>query len=292
MTTETTEVKHISDTAIWVAALRAAETKRPDALFEDPLAEKLSGERGRLIAARMPAAQYTAWSIVNRTCALDGLILDAIANRGADMVLNLAAGLDTRPYRLALPAQLLWIEADLPDILAYKEKCLAGETPRCRLERAACDLLDPDARREFFFRMGARAKNILVITEGLLPYLEEEQVRGIGADMKAQPNFNFWIHDFIMRNADTLRVQKTMNAKLPEGSKMKFTVADREAFFGGCGWKPAQVIYAYEFGRKMNRPIPIPKSQQLVFQVLSLLLSRAERLRRTQSFGYQLLERS
>jgi len=38
------------------------------------------------------------------------------------MVVNLAAGLDARPYRMSLPASLQWIEVDLPEILAYKEK--------------------------------------------------------------------------------------------------------------------------------------------------------------------------
>jgi len=37
-------------------------------------------------------------------------------------VLNLAAGLDTRPYRLNLPPDFAWVEADLPELLAEKER--------------------------------------------------------------------------------------------------------------------------------------------------------------------------
>jgi O-methyltransferase involved in polyketide biosynthesis len=55
---------------------------------------------------------------------IDRIIGDAVAN-GADMVVNLAAGLDARPYRLTLPSQLQWIEVDLPDLLAYKTEQLA-----------------------------------------------------------------------------------------------------------------------------------------------------------------------
>jgi len=55
------------------------------------------------------------------------------------MVVNLAAGLDTRPYRMALPSGLQWIEIDLPELLAYKAETLAGETLACRLERVALD---------------------------------------------------------------------------------------------------------------------------------------------------------
>src|SRR6185369_17641435 len=44
-------VSNVSDTARWVATYRAQETARPDALFKDPFAERLAGERGRAIAA-------------------------------------------------------------------------------------------------------------------------------------------------------------------------------------------------------------------------------------------------
>ena len=54
---------------------------------------------------------------------------------GVDLVVNLAAGLDTRPYRMALPPSLRWVEVDLPDILDYKEEILAGAAPACALER-------------------------------------------------------------------------------------------------------------------------------------------------------------
>jgi O-methyltransferase involved in polyketide biosynthesis len=49
---------------------------------------------------------------------------------GADMVVNLAAGLDTRPYRMDLSSSRLWVEVDLPDLLDYKEEVLKGESPR------------------------------------------------------------------------------------------------------------------------------------------------------------------
>ena len=47
-----------------------------------------------------------------------------------NMVVNLAAGLDTRPYRMDLPSSLLWVEVDLPDLLDYKEGVLKSESPR------------------------------------------------------------------------------------------------------------------------------------------------------------------
>ena len=51
------------------------------------------------------------------------------------MVINLAAGLDSRPYRMQLPASLRWVEVDLPDMLNYKQVVLANESPLCVVER-------------------------------------------------------------------------------------------------------------------------------------------------------------
>ena len=85
-------VSHVSDTALWVAVHRATESKRKDALFRDPYAERLAGERGRQIAGQLEPGNDAAWSIITRTAVLDELIMTAIGD-GADTVLNLAAGL-------------------------------------------------------------------------------------------------------------------------------------------------------------------------------------------------------
>src|SRR4030095_9767386 len=102
---------------------------------------------------------------------------------GADMVVNLAAGLDTRPYRMALPSNLPWIEVDLPDLLAYKIAALANEPPRCRLERVALDLANVAARRDLFNRLNQEAGRVLVITEGLGVYLPDQAAVSLGEDV-------------------------------------------------------------------------------------------------------------
>jgi len=147
-------LRNISDTAHWVAVYRALESERPDALFRDPFARRLAGERGARISEGQAFANRNAWSFVARTVLIDRFISDAVAN-GVDMVVNLAAGLDARPYRLTLPSQLQWIEVDLPDLLAYKTEQLGRETPRCILERVALDLSNVAARRELFEQLSA-----------------------------------------------------------------------------------------------------------------------------------------
>ena len=117
-------IQNVSDTAFMVAGFRAAENERPNPLFRDPLAARLAGDHGKNILATMPRAFMGAWSVVIRTVIIDNLISEAIAE-GVDTILNLGAGLDTRPYRMALPKTLRWVEVDYPHVIALKEERLA-----------------------------------------------------------------------------------------------------------------------------------------------------------------------
>src|SRR5207302_6602221 len=134
-------LRNISDTALWVAIYRARETERPDALFRDLFARKLAGARGEQIAQEMQLGQRYEWPYVTRTLRFDQIIGEQV-KQGADLVINLAAGLDTRPYRMDLPESLKWVEVDLPAMIDYKEEILAGEKPRCALECVRLDLAD------------------------------------------------------------------------------------------------------------------------------------------------------
>src|SRR4030095_8976245 len=113
-------IRNISDTARWVAVYRARETERTDAVSRDSFAGRRSGERGEKSAASMSFAEKNSWPFVARTWLVDHVILSQV-KLGTDMVVNLAAGLDARPYRMNLPGSLQWIEVELPEILAYKE---------------------------------------------------------------------------------------------------------------------------------------------------------------------------
>jgi len=157
---------NVSDTARWMAAYRALESERPDALFKDRFAARLAGERGREMAGGMlGSVRGSSWPLVVRTRLIDELVLKCLAE-GADRVLNLAAGLDTRPYRLALPPTLTWVEADLPALLAEKERALAQEKPACILRRESVDLTDAAARHAFLERTLQGARRAAVVTKG------------------------------------------------------------------------------------------------------------------------------
>lgn len=229
-------IRNISDTALWVAVFRARETERPDALFRDPLAGKLAGERGKQIAASVPYMEKHSWSIVARTWSIDRFVAEQV-RKGVDMVVNLAAGLDTRPYRMELPASLQWVEVDLPEILSYKEETLNDEKPVCALERVRLDLTDEKARQELFLRLSQRARRILVMTEGLLVYLTAEKVLALARDLAAPFTFQHWITDLASPGLLKMLAKK-MSAPLDQaGVPFRFAPEEGPEFFARCGWK-------------------------------------------------------
>src|SRR5262245_26233872 len=162
-------IRDVSDTARWIAVYRARESERRDAVFRDPYARALAGERGERIAAAVSSNQNFDWAAVARTHAVDRDIAKEVA-QGVDVVVNLAAGLDARPYRMELPASLRWVEVDLPEILDYKADVLAEATPACQVERVPLDLSNHDARRGLFADLARRSRRALVVSEGLLVY--------------------------------------------------------------------------------------------------------------------------
>lgn len=235
--TEPRLIQDISDTARWAAWCRAVESDRPDALFHDPLAKVLAGERGPAIEAAMAKGRgSTVWSLVVRTVAFDAMILDRIAQGGIDTVVNLAAGLDTRPYRLALPRDLRWIEVDLPALVSFKEACLEGEQAACRIERVPLDLSDADARRALLAATGDRSKGAVVLTEGLLLYLDAEVVSGLAEDLARVPAFQTWMADLLHPAMLPFVVASWNTREAGSESIPRFAPEGGAEFFRPYGW--------------------------------------------------------
>ena len=252
-TAQPQEARNISDTARWAAYFRAQETKRSDAIFRDPFAERLCGQHGVDIANTLPDGNKHAWAWVTRTYLFDYFLTQEL-QQGVDLVLNLAAGLDARPYRMKLPASLQWIEVDLPGILAYKEEILAAEKPTCAVERVRLDLADVGARRALFASLNQRARKILINTEGLLIYLSTEEVIALARDLAAGVNFQRWIMD--LSSPGLLKMmQKTTGKRLSEiGAPFKFAPAEGPAFFSSHGWDPMEVKGMLKTATKFRRP--------------------------------------
>jgi methyltransferase (TIGR00027 family) len=120
-------------------------------------------------------------------------LLRQIVDAGADTVLNLGAGLDTHPWRFQLPADLLWIEVDFPDMLDYKSAALGDAPPRCRVERMSADLNDARERAAVLER--GRGGKTLLITEGLLMYLPATTVHALARETAVSGRFAWWMFD-------------------------------------------------------------------------------------------------
>jgi methyltransferase (TIGR00027 family) len=285
-----TLIENVSDTAFWVAHYRAVESERPDALFHDPLAERLAGERGKKIAEHLPMPFMTGWILAIRTTIIDEFIQRAIAE-GADTILNLGAGLDTRPYRMDLPAQLHWIEADYPAMIEFKEERLGGEKPRCNLERIKIDLSADAERREMLARIDAGSQKLLVLAEGVLPYLPAEQVGALADDLHMLDRIVYWIVEYQSPEVIKYRDRGGMQEKL-RNAPFKFRPDDWFGFFAQHSWRQKETRYLSDQGDKLHRPIPFPPLAKVMIAVRTLFASKENREQFRRFSAYILLEPS
>jgi len=281
-------IRHISDTARWVAFYRAMESERPDAVFVDPWARRLAGAKGEEIVRTLKHGQGSAWAMIVRTAVFDEIILRVIERDRVDMVVNLAAGLDTRPFRLALPPALRWVDVDLPDILAYKSETLAGVPPRCAYEAVATDLTDTDARRALLTRLGGASRQALVVTEGLLIYLQPAQVGALADDLYAQPAFHWWLIDIASPWLQKYMRRAWGKALDAANSRMHFFPAEGTAFFRPHGWREAEYRSSLEEAHRLRREMKLAWLWRFVGRIASAERREAQR----KISGAALLERT
>ncbi len=258
------EIRSVADTALWMAGLRAEETRRRDTIIHDEWASVLAGERGREIARSMPLAPLVAWGLVVRTSAIDRLLREILPS-GIDMVINLGAGMDTRPYRLGLQPTIRWIEIDLPDIVDAKNSLLSGAHPACPVERVALDLLDRESRRTILARYASHSKKSLVIADGVIPYLSNDDVASLANDISSIPAFGHWILDF--DDAGRRPPPRSWTDRL-KSAPFLFQTDDWFEFFGRLGWQPEKTITSAEESARINRPYPLAFPRGLLMRLL------------------------
>lgn len=250
-------IENVSDTARWVAVYRAMESERPDALFRDPFAQRLAGEKGAEIVRTMKNGRATAWAMIVRTQVFDEIVMAEIATDNIELVLNLAAGLDARPWRLSLPASLRWVDVDLPDILRYKLQTIGDAKPNCRYEAIETDLTDAAARRALFSRISAQASRVLVVTEGLLIYLSEVDVGALASDLHAYPSFTRWVID--LASPRLLKMMRRSWGKTVDSgnASFKFAPASGTNFFREFGWEERAFHSTMEEAQRLDREMKL-----------------------------------
>jgi methyltransferase (TIGR00027 family) len=246
-------IENVSDTARWVAVYRAMETARPDAIFRDPYAERLAGEKGREIVDGMKRGRAMAWAMIVRTAVMDELIMERVKQHGVDTVLNLAAGLDTRAWRLQLPSSLRWIDVDLPAMTEYKASMMRDVVPVCRYEAIAADMTDAAVRDALFSQIGNAASRMLVITEGLLIYLSPEEVQSLARAVHGMRSARWWISDIASPRLLEWMAKSWGNSAQAANAPFKFGPADSAAFFRALGWKEIRFLSQVEEARRLKR---------------------------------------
>ncbi len=281
------QIENISDTARWVAVYRAMETARPDAIFRDHYAARLAGETGQAIVDAMKRGRAVAWAMIVRTAAFDDMILERVRNGGADTVLNLAAGLDARAWRLPLPATLRWIDVDLPGILDYKLEMIGDDTPACRYEAVRLDLTDGPKRRALFSQVSRESSRTLVVSEGLLVYLTPEQVGELARDLHASSSFAWWLLDLASPQLLAI-MQKYWGKGLATGNaRFQFAPQESTKFFEPLGWIEREFRSAGDEARRLDRQMPF----MWLFQFLARLRSRMSAAELRRFSGFAMLER-
>jgi methyltransferase (TIGR00027 family) len=248
------ELKDVSDTALWVATFRAQESARKDALFEDPLAALLAGEEGPRIVRSLGSIARISGGVVVRTVAFDDFIRSSLKDGGIDTVVNIGAGLDTRPYRMDLPSSLRWLELDLPRMIDFKEARLAGQQPRCHLTRVRVDLADAPARRRVLDDAARQSQRALVLTEGVLAYLASQDVVDLAMELYERPSFELWAADLVAHTLlDTTRRRKVGKRLAQAGAPFLFAPEEGVHFFEPLGWVAVEqrnpILEAYRLRR-------------------------------------------
>lgn len=259
----------VADTALWTASLRAIEGGRRDAAFIDPFADLLAGAAGRKIARAMSPSAVVGWGVVVRTSAIDRLLEEAV-QAGVDLILDLGAGMDTRPYRLQLPSSLRWVEVDLPAVVAVKNERLRHHRPACRVERIAMNLLAREDRRRLFADLAGQCRKALVIAEGMIPYFSNADAAGLALDIHGHPAFGEWILDY--DNAGMRQTPAGWKRKL-KAAPFRFSVVDWFRFFGEFGWKTRKAITSAEESTRLNRPFPWVFPQGFLLRALPAAVS-------------------
>jgi len=254
----------IAPTARWMAAARARESERTDRLFDDPLAETLAGPEGFEWLERMNLT--AGWAgpelyPVIRTRFFDEFLLDACTNGGCRQVVIVAAGLDTRAFRLDWPADTRLYELDLPEVLEPKQAVVneLGVQPRCE-QRLICTDLGRDPWHKALRAAGYRSGEPSVwLIEGLLFYLPGPAVGRLLDRVGAQMTSGSLLGLDLM-NCDLFLSPLTWRQRFAltsQGAPGLFGTNDPGALLKRHGWD-ANVIQPGEDGASFGRwPKPL-----------------------------------
>jgi methyltransferase (TIGR00027 family) len=225
-------------TARWTAAVRAKESARQDRLFYDPWAAALAGQAGESwIEGR---SEDSVAPIALRTRFFDDALQRMALQDGIRQVVLMAAGLDTRAFRLSWPAGTRLFELDQAPVLAYKEQILhsAGAQPACERQMIEADLTAPWQER--LVRAGfdpGRPSGWLL--EGFLFYLPDDSLARVLDEVTGMAAPGSWL-GFDIVNRITLTspwTRQWIQMQADSGAPWVGWLDDPEGFLAARGWQ-------------------------------------------------------
>ena len=225
-------------TARWTAAARAQETQREDRLFSDPWAAALAGTEGTAWAANRPADSLAP--MVLRIRFFDEFLQRVTHESTFRQVVLMAAGLDTRAYRLDWPAGTSIFELDQPAVLEEKERILqsSGAQTVCARHTIKVDLTGP--WKEALINAGFEpALPSAWLLEGFLFYIPTESIYQILEDVNSLSASGSWL-GFDIINTFTLTSPYTrqwIEMQANSGAPWIGTMDDPAGFLATRGWK-------------------------------------------------------
>lgn len=223
-------VELFTDAELRSVTWRAHEARRADRILNDPFASQLVIDTGeQRFGADADGAPSFALAV--RTATIDEVLQHAIRDHHIHTVADLGAGLGTRPYRLELPSDLRWIEADRDSILGFKMLRLAHAAPYCQVRRVSADLGDSGGRSAALREIGRDVMRGLVVTEALAARFGHEALDDLIEHMPA--SFRCWV-------VDTVAPPGPPRTDHPEPPAM--SPADVLAAFERRGWRSKQFL--------------------------------------------------
>ena len=249
-------VTSVPSTAHWMAAARAVETERGDgSLFRDPLARRLAGPKGFALLDRYKGGGLVDFVAI-RTRYLDDCIRFALEGTQIRQVVLIAAGLDTRAYRMSWPSDAVVYEVDLPDLLIEKAEKLTwlGTEPGVTLRRVHADLT-VDWLAELEDNGFVATRPVLWVAEGLLFYLTGQQAAALLRTMNVGSPPGSWLAADLV-NEQLLRTPATrsfISALRAGGIPWQFGTDDLASFLQANGWDEREVKEPGERGAGQDR---------------------------------------
>lgn len=256
----------IGATARWTAAARARESERPDRLFADPLAHSMAGAEGFALLDAEPKESQGNPYLPIRTRFFDDWLERVTEQHSVRQIVFVAAGMDTRTFRLSWPnGTTLW-ELDRPALLDLKGTTLAaaGAVPTCNRRTLGVDL----ALDDWPERLQAAGFDPMIpsawLVEGFFQYLEEAAVeRVLAAITTVAAPASLLGADFISRDFLTSEWMVGYLHMLEQrGTPWRFGANEPEALLDRYGWRTEAVTQPGEEGAGFGRwPWPVaPRS--------------------------------